>query len=96
MMRSVPPARPGIAASQKSWPVVSWKPRPGSRTTSALTTNQVMKASVRLKVVTVRVRQARVPPSVAQKVGFSGVQRSSQVPPRPAAGDYQEFCVGPR
>ena len=42
---SVPPARPGIAASQKSCEEVSLKPIAGSRTTSAETTNQTMNAS---------------------------------------------------
>ena len=47
----VPPARPGIAASQKSCAVVNLKPIPGSRTTSALIRNQTMNAMIRFAVV---------------------------------------------
>ena len=46
--------------------VESWKPTPGRRTTSALTRNQTMKASIRLMVVMMSVRQARALPSASQ------------------------------
>jgi hypothetical protein len=76
-MRKVPPARPGMAVSQKSWVEVRSNPTLGRRTTRALTTNQVMKARVRLKVVIQRVRQAR---RASQRLGSSGFHSESQVP----------------
>ena len=71
-MRNVPPARPGMAASQKSCEVVSLKPTAGSRTTSAETTNQTMNARVRLAVVMASVRQARRFPVAFPEAGILG------------------------
>ena len=74
----LPPASPGIAASQKSCEVVRSKPIAGSRTTSAETTNQTMNAMIRFSVVIVSVRHARRLPAVSQKPASSGRQSESQ------------------
>ena len=73
--------KPGMAVSQKSSELVRLKPTPGSRTTSADTTNHTINASVRLAVVIASVRQARALPADSQKLASSGVQRPSHVPP---------------
>ena len=69
-MRRVPPASPGIAANQKSCVAEKEKPMPGSRTTSALTTNQVANDRVKLIVVMIKVRQATLAPVVFQNSSF--------------------------
>jgi hypothetical protein len=75
----VPPASPGMAASQNSCPVVSWKPICGSLTTRAETMNQTMKASVRLAVVMMSVLFAMDFPILFQNVSSSGAQCLSHV-----------------
>ncbi len=78
MARRMPEASPGIAASQNNWVGVSLKPILGKRTTSALTTNQTMKAIIRFRVVMVNVFQARLLPVASQNPGSSGVQVLNQ------------------
>lgn len=93
MMRSEPPARPGMAASQNNWLVVSLKPMAGSRTTSADTTNQTMNAISKFNVVIVSVRQASRLPVVFQKCSSSGAQDCSHVPERDGAETDSIFAV---
>jgi len=78
MIRRVPPARPGMAASQKSCMVSNLNPMYGRRTTIALIMNHVAKDNTRVMVVMVSVRQAIFLPVCSQKPASSGFHSSNQ------------------
>ena len=71
-IRKVPPASPGIAASQKSCILLYWNPILGSLTTTALIKNHVANDSARAIVVTISVCQAILFPVSFQNLGSSG------------------------
>ena len=79
MMRNVPPANPGMAASQNNCMVSNLKPICGMRTTTALIMNHVAKDRVKAMVVIVNVRQAILLPVSCQKTALSGSHFSSHV-----------------
>jgi hypothetical protein len=79
MMRRVPPASPGIAASQNNCSLVNVNPIPGSFVTIALIMNHVANDSVKVIVVTQSVRHPIRFPVFSQKVASSGFQVSIHV-----------------
>src|SRR3972149_12032084 len=79
MMRRVPPASPGIAASQKSCMVSNLKPMKGRRTTTAEITNHVANEKISDHVVIHSTRHEIFFPSVFQKTSFSGSHFLSHV-----------------
>ena len=73
-IRSVAPASPGSAASQKSWLGVKWKPIRGSCTTTTLHIIHTANATTSAGADTRRLRRATRAPSRAQNARSSGSQ----------------------
>src|SRR5512139_2057518 len=76
-MRSVAPARPGSAASQKSLSASNWNPMVGRFTTTTLQTIQTAKARKSAGMEIQRFRAAMAFPSLSQNSLSSGFQTVS-------------------